>query len=351
MRDQHAGALITDPAVFQEPWVPSDFRHRDAALNRISSVLEPLLDGEPAGDVFVWGPSGSGKTSATRYLLGELQKEDASVETHYLRCWSNRTRHRLLYALLGGVGSTAGVQRTAVSASELFDRVEAAVDGPTVVVLDEVDRLVDLDVLYDLYHASDLALVLVANDESSVLARLDPRLRSRLGNATSVAFERYGVDALVSILTQRVEHGMAPDVLTRDHLATIADLAAGNARDAIRILATAARLAESRDRDRLTADVIQDAVPAARADGSANRQERLGEHQRTLFEVVTEANQIAPGTAYERYADRVESPRSRRRVRDYVRELAESGRIEITGENRGRRYHVAGAEKERAEDD
>ncbi|MFB6114323.1 MAG: Cdc6/Cdc18 family protein [Halodesulfurarchaeum sp.] len=340
MNGQHVDSLITDPAVFQEPWVPGDFRHRDAELNQISTTLRPLLEGEPAGDVFVWGPSGSGKSSAARYLLGELHTELGEVDAHYVRCWSNQTRHRVLYALLDSVGSTAGVNRTGVSASELLDRVEAAVDRPTVLVLDEVDMLTDPDVLYDLYHIQDLALFLVANDEQRVLSRLDTRLQSRLGNATSVSFDRYDVDALVSILAQRVEHGVAPGVLTREHLSTIADLAAGDARTAIRILATAVRSVESKEREHLTESILRDAVPAAREELRESRLDRLGEHQRAVYDVIAAAGNIAPGEAYERYAERVETPRSRRRMRDYVTELADCSLVEITGKNRGRRYSV-----------
>jgi orc1/cdc6 family replication initiation protein len=340
MHIQHADGLITDSAVFQEPWVPGDFRHRDAELTLMSAQLRPVLDGDPAGDVFAWGPSGSGKTSAARYLLRALREERADLETFYLSCWSNRTRHRVLYAVLEDAGSASGVRRTAVSSSELLDRVETAIDGPAVLVLDEVDQLAETDVLYDLYHTPGLALVLVANDEEHVLARLEPRLRSRLGNATSVAFERYDVEALVSILAQRVEYGMRPDAVTREHLETIADLAAGDARDAIHILATAARIAQSRDRETLSGAVIRDATPAARADRRADRRERLGEHQRALYDVVTEAGEIAPGEAYERYASRVDEPRSRRQVREYVRKLDAYDLIEVTGENRGRRYHA-----------
>jgi Cdc6-like AAA superfamily ATPase len=340
MSHQRADGLVTDPAVFQETWLPADFVHREGELEHLSTALEPVLDGDPAGDVFVSGPSGSGKTSAARYLLGTLRESAATLDTHLLRCWSNRTRHRVLYSALGGFGSTADVQRTAVSASELLSRVEAAVDRPAIVVLDEVDRLATPDVLYDLYHVEGLSLYLIANSEDAVLARLEPRLRSRLGNATSVQFERYGLDALVAILAQRVEHGLRPGTVTRRHLERIADAAAGNARDAIRILATAARLAASRGRERLTMDCIEAAVPEASAELRETRREQLDEHRDAIYEVVTEAGSISPGEAYERYAERVSDPRGRRRVREYVNDLVADDLIAVSGKNRGRRYRA-----------
>ena len=336
----HADDLVTDPAVFQETWLPADFVHRDAELEHLSSALEPVLDGDPARNVFVSGPSGSGKTSAARYLLGQLRESADALDTHYLSCWSNQTRHRVLYSVLEGVGSTEDVRRTGVSSSELRARVEAAVDRPAIVVLDEVDRLAAPDVLYDLYHVADLSLYLVANSEDEVLARLEPRLRSRLANATSVHFERYGLDALVSILAQRAEHGLHPDAVTRDHLERIADAAAGNARDAIGILATAARIAASRGRERLTTDCIEAAVPEARDELRETRREQLDEHLYALYEVVTEAGTISPGEAYDRYAARVDDPRSRRRVRKYVNDLVDDDLIAVSGKNRGRRYEA-----------
>lgn len=349
MRLQHADGLITDPAVFRETWLPADFAHRDAELDYLSTALEPVLDGESAGDVFVSGPSGSGKTSAARYLLGTLGESADALDTHHLSCWSNRTRHRVLYTVLEGFGSTTDVPRTAVSAGELRSRVEAAVERPAIVVLDEVDQLATPDVLYDLYHVAGLSLYLVANSEDAVLARLEPRLRSRLGNATSVHFERYGLDALVSILAQRAEHGLHPDAYTREHLERVADAAAGNARDAIRILAAAARVAASRGRERLTADSIETAVPEARAELRETRRKRLGEHQYALYEVITEAGTISPGEAYDQYAERVAEPRSRRQVREYVNKLVAYDLIAVSGQNRGRRYRAATGRPEQSE--
>jgi orc1/cdc6 family replication initiation protein len=349
MHSQHAEEIITDPAVFQEDWVPADLRHRDAELNLLSTALEPVLAGEPAGDVFVWGPSGSGKTSAARFLLGELRERADELTTHYLSCWSERTRHRVLYNVLEGVGAAPDEPQTAISAGELHTRIERAVDGPAVVVLDEVDQLETPDVLYDLYHTPGLALFLVANREDQVLSRLEPRLRSRLANATSVQFDRYDIEALVAILAQRAEHGLHPDAVERHHLEHIADAAAGNARDAIRILATAARLAASEGETSLSTGRIDQAVPAARTELRETRRERLGEHQYALYAVITDAGEISPGEAYERYAERVEEPRSRRRVRDYVRKLAEYGLVAVHGQNRGRRYEAVGDEDERTE--
>ncbi|MFB6266955.1 MAG: Cdc6/Cdc18 family protein [Halodesulfurarchaeum sp.] len=350
MHIQHTDDLVIDPAVFQEEWVPGDFRQRDAELDLLGSALEPMLSGEPASDVFVWGPSGAGKTSAARVLLDELGERVADLDTHAVSCWSHRTRHRVLYEVLAGFGSVDGLRRTAVAASEVLDRVERTVTGPAVLVLDEVDQLDEPDVLYDLYHVPGLVLFLVANSEDAVLSRLEPRLRSRLASATSVHFERYGVEALVDILSQRVRHGLAPGAVEREHLEHVADTAAGNARDAIRILGTAARLAEHRDREQVSIALLEEAVPAARSELRETRQDRLGEHQEALYEIITRAGSIAPGEAYERYTERVAEPRSKRRVRDYVRKLAAYDLIEVHGQNRGRRYTaVAPADGEEEE--
>ena len=229
-------------------------------------------------------------------------------------------------------------------AGELRSRIEDGVDRPAVVVLDEVDQLESPDVLYDLYHTPGLALVLVANREDRVLARLEPRLRSRLANATSVQFDRYDLDALVAILVQRAEHGLRPDVVSRADLEHVADAAAGDARDAIRILATAVRLAASEGAESLSPELVDRAVPAARTELRETRRERLGEHQYALYAVISSAGEISPGEAYERYADRVEEPRSRRRVRDYVSKLVEYGLVTVHGQNRGRRYRAVDEE-------
>ncbi len=54
--------MIRDARVLRAGFVPREVEHRDAEVNHLSSVLEPITNGEPADTAIVTGPSGAGKT-------------------------------------------------------------------------------------------------------------------------------------------------------------------------------------------------------------------------------------------------------------------------------------------------
>lgn len=330
--------ILTNALVFHEEWVPGDFRYRSGELEAMSAALRPIVHGEEPLNLFCWGPSGAGKTASTTYLLQNLQQESLDVTTLSISCWSTRTRHSVLYNLLTELDAAGSLHPTASSSTELLDRVERVLPSPAVLVLDEADQLEELDVLYDLYHLDGLALVMLSNTDDALFARMDDRLRSRLQHATRVEFDRYSTSQLEGILAQRVDAGMRVDAVTDTHLRRVADAAVGNARNAIRILAAAARTAESRGRDQLSGEIITNAVPEARNSLQQETVDRLDDHQYALYEVIRDAGEIDPGEAYDAYVEAVEEPRTQRTIRNYVQKLAHYDLVEIIGENRGRTY-------------
>jgi Cdc6-like AAA superfamily ATPase len=244
----------------------------------------------------------------------------------------------VLFRILDGIDGV-DVHRNSTSASDLLDRLRA-VERPVVVILDEVDQLDDTDVLYDLYELPHVEMVLVANGEDEVLAGLDDRLHSRLRTATRVAFDRYGTDALVSILDQRVQNGLQPGAVGEDQLAAIARAADGNARNAIAVLRSAAQLAESRDVETITTDVVDAAVTDAQTRVRRLLLEKLNDHQRVLYDVIAAEEPVAPGDLYDAYEGAVEEPRTKRTLRSYLSKMEQYSLVVAEGSAQGRRYRT-----------
>jgi len=143
--------LITRERVFAETWLPGDLHYRTGELEAMSAALRPILDGRVPTGLFCWGPSGAGKTTCVTSLLEDL-KTEAALTTAEISCWTNRTRHGVLYTLLSELGGASSLHPTASSSTAVLDRLAAELTTPTVFVLDEVDQLEELEVLYDLYH-------------------------------------------------------------------------------------------------------------------------------------------------------------------------------------------------------
>ena len=334
--------MIRDARVLQADFVPQEVVHRDSEANQLSNALEPITRDEPAETAFLFGPSGTGKTCLAQFTVERLRREVIDVNYQYVNCWQNYTRFRAIYRILEGIGQTLDVHRQSTPKDELLERLRNY-DGPSyLVILDEVDQLENMDVLYDLYTMSNISMILIANREEELFARLDDRLSSRLTSSTRIRFERYGLEELVGILDARAERGLEPDAIDRPQLERIANAAAGDARVAIGILRNAAREAERNGTERISSTVIDDAIPEARDEVRQKNVETLTPHQRTLYEILVEHGEMKPGTLYERYCDRVTDPKTKRTMRNHLSKMCHYNLVASEGENRGRTYRPAG---------
>ncbi|WP_247731272.1 Cdc6/Cdc18 family protein [Halovivax limisalsi] len=334
--------MIVDERVLAEEFVPSEVVHRHEEVSLLSEAVEPLVSGGRADPAFCFGPTGVGKTCIARYTMERLTEKRPAIRVAYVNCWQAYTRFRVLHRLLEAVDRAYDVHRSTAK-DELFGRLRAADDAPIVAILDEVDQLEESEVLYDVHRLPHVSVVLVANREEELFARFDDRVRSRFRAGTRVTFDRYGVDELVAILAERVRQGLQPDAVADDQLRRIADAAAGDARVAIGILRSAATRAAARGDERLTDDLLDDAIPDARSAIRQKTLESLPAHQRTLYDVIAERGETEPGELYETYEERVDDPKTRRTVRNYLTKMAHYDLVEATGEKRGRTYRTVEA--------
>ncbi|RJT07521.1 Cdc6/Cdc18 family protein [Halococcus sp. IIIV-5B] len=332
--------MIQDARVLQDEFIPREVEHRDHEMNALSRALAPVTANEPAETAFLFGPSGAGKTCLARYALARLREAVIDLNYQYVNCWQDYTRFRALYRILEGIGSTADIHRQSTPTDALLERL-ATYDGPEfVVILDEVDQLHDDDLLYDLYRTVGISMILIANREEELFARLDNRLVSRLHAATRIRFEKYELNELVSILEDRVRWGLDEDVLSRKQLEWIADAAAGDARVAIGILRSAAREAEQDDVETIPDETVEAAIPRGRQEVKDKNIDQLTPHQKVLYEIIRENDGVAPNLLYAEYNERVAEPRAERTVRNHLTKLAHYNLIEKHGKGRGRTYSL-----------
>lgn len=175
--------MITDARVLQQEFIPREVQHRDNEVNYLSSILEPITDGQSAEPILLYGPSGTGKTCIAQFILERLRENVVELDTQYVNCWEDYTRFKTLYQLLDGVGKTYDIHRQSTPRDLLVDRLRDYGGPHYVAILDEIDQLQSKDILYDLYRIPNLSIILIANREEDLFSPLDDRVRSRLQNA------------------------------------------------------------------------------------------------------------------------------------------------------------------------
>jgi Cdc6-like AAA superfamily ATPase len=169
---------------------------------------------------------------------------------------------------------------------------------------------------------------------------MDERVRSRLRTAQTVHFDRYAVEELTDILAARAEHGLVTGAVTTEQLAWIADAAAGDARVGLSILRGAARRAARDDADALADEHVEAAVPEAREEVRSRTLDALRPQQRVVYRILEEETELSPSALYRRYCDRVEDPRTKRTVRNWVGKLSDYNLVEATGKGPSRTYRI-----------
>ncbi|RJX42938.1 AAA family ATPase [Halonotius aquaticus] len=330
--------MIRDARVLRAGFVPREVEHRDAEVNHLSSVLEPITNGEPADTAIVTGPSGTGKTCISQFVTERLREEVLDVETTYVNCWRNYTRFRTLYQILDDIGATIDIHRQSTPHDELVDRLQQHDGLRTVVILDEVDQLEDPSLIYDLHSLPQFAIICIANKEEDLFGRVDDRLVSRLRSSEHVRMDKYRDKQIYDILSARSKWGLDENVITDDQLYQIADAAAGDARLAIGILRTAASTADRENHDRITDEILRDAAEDARAQIRQKSLDSLTPHQRAVYDIVRDHGPVGPSEIHDRYLEKVDDPRTKRTVRTYLSKMTQYNLVKSEGTSRDRQY-------------
>jgi Cdc6-like AAA superfamily ATPase len=262
------------------------------------------------------------------------------------------SRYRALFRILEQLGRTVDVHRQSTPQDVLLERLRKY-DDDCVVVLDEADQLDNKGIIYDLRQPPQFTLVLIANQEENLFGDVDERLQSRLHGTQTIQFDPYGVDQLVAILQARADAAFAhPDAITTGLLQEIADAAAGDARVAITILREAAKAADRTNRNHITSEEVEAAIPEGRQAVRNETKESLKPTQRTLYEIVEahvdeHGEAMPPSTLYDAYQETADDPVGNRQVRRHLNKLEHYELIAIHGYSRDRRYGLPSTDSNR----
>jgi len=330
--------MIEDARVLRDDFIPAEVVHRDHEIQHLSRVLRPFMDGELADTAILTGPSGAGKTCIAQFTVDRLQQEVLDLHVHYINCWQNYSRFRVLYRILEGLGKTVNIHRQSTPHDELIDRVQSHDDAYSIVILDEADQLQDTAVLYDLHQLQNTSMILIANREEELLGQVDDRLTSRLVGSDRIGFTRYDDHEIVSILQKRAESGLVPNAIGTPEIRQIADASAGDARAAISILRNAARTAQYTNVDCITSAIVTESIPDARNEIIQKNLDRLTPDQRVVYELIEQEGSIDPSSLYRQYRTQVENPKTDRTVRNYLSKMVQYDLILAEGTSHDRVY-------------
>ena len=258
-----AEPMFKNKEVLRPSYTPEDLPHRSVQVNQLAAILVAALRGETPSNVFIYGKTGTGKTAVTKYVGKELirtgREKDKVVNFIYINCEVVDTQYRVLTHIANHFihDWNDRIPFTGWPTDEVYAKLRDKIDerdGATVIILDEIDKLVFKsgdDVLYNLSRINDelkrakVSVIGISND-LKFTEFLDPRVKSSLGEE-EIIFPPYDAEQLQDILHQRAGMAFKDGVLEGAVIPLCAALAAqehGDARRALDLLRVSAELAE-----------------------------------------------------------------------------------------------------------
>lgn len=334
--------MITDARALQDDYIPHDLRHREGQIDALASSLQPMARGLTGEDVFIFGPSGSGKTTLAKYVADQLEQETLALRRGYVNCISDPTPTAVLSTLVRDAG--LGARRPDGTPRGYYLDVLRDGLGPDdqlLAIVDECDVLGDFELLRALYAIEGVTIVAISVSEDDLFsaADLQSQTRSRLRSFEVLRLQSYSHSEMADILDYRVEHGLDRERVADGVIDYVADHASGNARDGIALLRRAARRARTEGCD-ITLDLVADVRADARAHVREQRVRTLGTHQRTLYEIIRDREEVTGEDLHAAYEERVQDPRGKRRRRQYLDALERYDLVEQRGHGRAASYRL-----------
>lgn len=358
-------SIFENKSVLQNVHSPDRIFHRDDEVNKIGSILAPVLRGERASNLFLYGKTGTGKTLSINYVRDELMKNfgkdnDFNLRMEYLNCKLKKisdTEYRILAEIikkLGGDVPDTGLPTQAVYAK--FVNIIDSERQVVVLILDEIDQAVkkiDSDFLYNLTRLNSelskaqICIVGISND-LTLLDAIDPRVKSSLSEE-EVVFPPYNASQLKDILTDRADKAFKKDIIDEGVISKCSAFVVkgyGDARRALDLLRVAGELAERDNSKKVMIGHIDDANNKIEKDKILDVIiSEPKQFQMVLYSIISLAEKsnkdpIFTGDVYNFYSDVCRGNGSevltQRRVSDIIQEFDMLGIINARVISKGR---------------
>jgi len=360
-------SVFTDRNLLSPHYTPLELPFREHQIKQISHILGQTLHNKKSDNLFIYGKTGTGKTSTTKNVMKQLVEfssaKNIKVEGIYINCRNHNSKYRALIKIVKDLypeGNFMGF-----SAAFIYEKLVGYVRAgkQLVIVLDEVDKVKDLDeLIYALTRSNDeidkggITVVGISNN-LMFKDRLDPRTKSSLCEQEMV-FPPYNAEELKEILKRRAEHAFKKDVVEDSALSLAAAFAAqesGDARTAVMLLLRAGEVADRKGIEKITDEEVKKAKNKVEEELILNMVSTLPEQQQLVLYAISVLSlekrgirkitgQLEEGVLfsgeiydeYERIAKKIgKDVVSARWYREYISELEMYGLILSTNSGKG----------------
>jgi len=280
---------------------------RDEEISDLANAVNPAIFGQSPSNVLIYGKTGTGKSLCAKHVSNRLvataQDEDVAADFAYVDCAQDSTETQAVQTIASSLNDPSATGTTipekGISTATYYKRFWSILDeqyNVVIVILDEIDRLGNDDILMQLSRAGEagkidhckIGVIGISNKIKYKEKQLDERVKSSLCEREFV-FPPYDAGQLNEIMQARRD-AFRDDVLQTGVISRAAALAArehGDARQAIDILRYAGEIAQSRGADTVTEAYVVDAREQAETDRFRELLRGSTPHSRYALQALT----------------------------------------------------------------
>ena len=278
---------------------------RDEEISQLANAVNPGIFGQSPSNVLIYGKTGTGKSLCAKYVssrLVETAHEEGVDAVHaYVDCAQDGTETQAVQTIASSVNTDRTdvyIPDKGISTATYYKRLWRILDNEydvVLIILDEIDKLEDDDILMQLSRAGEAGKlssckigVLGISNKIKYKDRMDERVKSSLCEREFV-FPPYDASQLNDIMTARSD-AFRDGVLKDGVIPRAAALAArehGDARKAIDILRYAGEIAQSTEAETVREEFVTRARERAETDRFRELIRGSTPHSRYVLQALT----------------------------------------------------------------
>jgi cell division control protein 6 len=211
-------SLFKNEMALDSSFIPKMIPYREMQQRQTAACIKPLFEGRNGRNLLIHGLPGVGKTAACKHVINEIEEHTEDIYVIYVNCWQRKTTYQIALEICDVLGYKFTQNK---KTEDLIDMAKQMINKKSAVfVLDEVDKLEDVDLLYylleDIYKKS---IIMITNFKGWI-TELDDRIKSRL-SAEMLEFRPYNEAEIQGILKQRMDYAFVPGVWQDDAFDTV----------------------------------------------------------------------------------------------------------------------------------
>lgn len=329
MADIFSNILKSSETIFKNEialdpeFIPKKIPFRESESDYMATCIKPLFYKRTGKNLIINGPSGIGKTLAAKNILKELEERTDDIFPVYVNCWKKNTTYQIVLEICKSIDyKFTQNKRTDELIAIIAERLNKKCSA---FVLDEVDKIQELDILYNLAESLYRKSILLITNEKEWLVKLDSRIKSRLV-PEQLEFRPYTLEETNEILKQRVEYAFHPGVIEESYVKKVAEKAflASDIRLGLYLLKESAEIAESASSKKIEIKHIDQAIGKM---GDFKKPVELDKDEKHLLDIINMNPDKTTGEIFRIFKEK--NGKSERTFQRKMKSLEKSKFIEV----------------------